>query len=117
MKAHKSIKVFAELRDLELFDKNDELCGIADDVEFDGEAGRPLRVSAILVGPGAYGRRLPGPICWLIEKLAGQGVVRVPWDAVEHVTSRIRLNRTAEELDLNRVERRLQRLLPKGLAV
>ena len=113
MKAHKSIKVFSELRDLELFDKNDELCGIADDIEFEGEPGGPLRVKAILVGPGAYGRRLPGPICWLVHRLVGKGLVRVPWHAVEHVTSRITLNRTGEELDLNRVERRLRPFIPK----
>jgi hypothetical protein len=71
-------------------------------------------VTAILVGPGAYGRRLPTPIRWLIHKLVGQGMVRVPWNAVEHVTSRITLNRTAEELDLNRVERRLRPLLQKA---
>jgi sporulation protein YlmC with PRC-barrel domain len=114
MKKGQSIKVFSELRDLEIFDKDGELCGIADDLEFDGKPGGALRVAAILVGPGAYGRRLPAPVRWLVHRLVGQGLVRVPWEAVEHVTSRITLNRTAEELGLNRVERRLRPLIQKA---
>jgi hypothetical protein len=42
MKKGQSIKVFSELRDLEIFDKSGELCGIADDIEFDGKPGAAL---------------------------------------------------------------------------
>jgi hypothetical protein len=71
-------------------------------VEFEGGPGEPLRVAALLVGPGAYRPRLPGWIAAPVQALAGKAVVRVPWAAVEHVTSRIALNRTAEELGLAR---------------
>jgi sporulation protein YlmC with PRC-barrel domain len=106
----KSIKIFSELRDLEIFDCAGELCGIADDVEF---AGDPLRVKALLVGPGAFDRRLPRGVAWLVRRIAGDGVVRVPWSAVAHVTSRITLNDTCEALGLGAADRRLRPLLKK----
>jgi hypothetical protein len=108
-----AIKVFAELRDLEIFDREGELCGVADEVELDGAPGGPLRVSALLVGPGAYGPRLPRWLGWIVRRVAGDRVVRTPWSAVEHVTSRIGLNCTAEEAGLGAVERRLRGRLAK----
>jgi sporulation protein YlmC with PRC-barrel domain len=110
MKQDQSIKVFSELRDLEVFDRGGLLCGICDDVEFDGE---PLRVTALLIGPGAYGRRLPQPLRALVRWIAGDGCVRVPWEAVEHVTSRITLNKTAADLRLREVDERLRPLIEK----
>jgi sporulation protein YlmC with PRC-barrel domain len=107
------IKVLAELRDLQIVDSEDQLCGIVDEVEFEGEPGKSLRVSALLVGPGAYRGRLPGWLAAIVRWIAGERIIRVPWQAVEHVTSRITLNRTAEDLGLNAVERRLAARFPK----
>jgi hypothetical protein len=107
MRKARSIKVLSELRDLEIFDSQGELCGIADEVEFEGGPGEPLKASALLVGPGAYDGRAPRWLVWAIQRVAGKAVVRVPFSAVEHVTSRITLNRTAEELGLAAAERRL----------
>jgi hypothetical protein len=107
-----SIKVLAELRDLEIFDSEELLCGIADDVEFEGAPGGPLVVKALLVGPGAYQRRLPGFLLAIIWRLTGKDFVRVPWSAVEHVTSRITLNEKAEKLGLGRTDQRVRRWLP-----
>jgi hypothetical protein len=109
----KSIKVLSELRDLEIFDSAHELCGIADEVEFEGSPGKALVVKALLVGPAAYRGRLPDWMATIARLIAGDGMVRVPWSAVEHVTSRITLNRTAEDLGLAAVERRLRPLLKK----
>jgi len=110
MNHSRSLKVFADLRDLELFDSEGELCGIADDVEFDSAS---LKIVAILTGPGAYVRRLPQPLRWILRRLAGERLHRIPWSAVEHVTSRITLNRTATDLGLNAVEGRLRPLIQK----
>jgi hypothetical protein len=107
MRTRQTIKVFAELRDLEIFDSEGVLCGIADEVEFEGGPGG-LRVTAILVGPGAYEGRLPRWAAAVARWIAGERITRMPWAAVEHVTSRITLNRTAEALDLNAVEGRLR---------
>jgi hypothetical protein len=109
----KTLKVLSELRDLEIFDAADELCGICDEVEFEGGPGKPLAVKALLVGPGAYKGRLPGWMAWIAHRIAGDQVVRVPWEAVEHVTSRITLNRRAEELGLAAVERKLRPAIAK----
>jgi sporulation protein YlmC with PRC-barrel domain len=108
-----AIKVLSELRDLQVFDSEDHLCGVCDDVEFDGAPGRPLKVKALLIGPGAWKGRLPQPVFWLVRRVAGEGVVEVPWAAVAHVTSRILLNRRAEALGLDRQDRRLRPLLKK----
>jgi sporulation protein YlmC with PRC-barrel domain len=113
MKTGQSIKVLAELRDLEVFDQAGELCGIADDVEFEGEPGGELRLKALLVGPGAYRGRLPRWAAAMTHRVAGDRITRVPWAAVEHVTSRITLNRTAEGLGLNALERSLRPWLAK----
>jgi hypothetical protein len=113
VKQGQTIKLFSELRDLEIFDSEHELCGICDEVELEGGPGKPLRVVALIVGPGGYERRLPGWAVWLARRIAGAGEVRVPWNAVEHVTSRITLNRTAADLGLKSLERRLQPLIAK----
>jgi hypothetical protein len=108
-----SIKVLAELRDLEIFDSEDTLCGIADDVEFAGNPGEPLRVVALLVGPGAYRDRMPGWLLAIVRRIAGDAIVRVGWSKVEHVTSRITLNCSAEQAGLAAVDRRLRPLIAK----
>ncbi|HSV02405.1 MAG TPA: hypothetical protein VLI41_04300 [Phenylobacterium sp.] len=108
-----AIKVFSELRDLQIFDCEDQLCGICDEVEFEGEPSQPLKVAALLVGPGAYRGRLPGVVFWLVRRVAGDRITRVPWSAVEHVTSRISLNVRAEDLGLGREDRRLRPLIEK----
>jgi hypothetical protein len=45
--------------------------------------------------------------------IAGDSVVRVPWEAVAHVTSRITLDRTAQAAGLNGPDRRLAPVLKK----
>jgi sporulation protein YlmC with PRC-barrel domain len=109
----RTLRVLSELRDLEIFDSEGELCGICDEVEFDGGPGKPLAVKALLVGPGAYKGRLPGWMAWIAHRVAGEGMVRVPWAEVKHVTSRITLNRRAEELGLAAVERKLRPAIAK----
>lgn len=108
MRPDGSIKVLSELRDLQIFDCERHLCGICDEVEFEGAPGKPLKVAALLVGPGGYRGRLPGFLQPIVRLLAGERVVRVPWSAVEHVTSHVTLNRTAEDLGLGREDRRLR---------
>lgn len=113
MRKDQTLRVLSELRDLEIFDSEDQLCGIADEVEFEGEPGKPLRITAIIVGPGAYRGRLPGWLAGLAHLVAGRRAVKVPWEAVETVTSRIKLADTAEALGLAVVERRLKPFFSK----
>jgi sporulation protein YlmC with PRC-barrel domain len=101
------LKLLSEVRDLQLVDTQGRICGMVDEIELSGGPGKSLRVEALLVGPGAWRGRLPAWGFLLVRLVAGDRVVRVPWSAVDHVTSRVFLNRTAETLGLMRAENRL----------
>jgi sporulation protein YlmC with PRC-barrel domain len=101
------LKLLSEVRDLQIVDKDGRNCGICDDVELDGAPGEALTVSALLVGPGAYARRLPKWVHRLIASVAGTTIARVPWGAVEKISGRIHLSATAESVGLRRTEDRL----------
>ena len=59
MKPDGALKLVSELLDLPLIDSDGRYCGIVDDVELSGSAGKELKLKALLVGPGAYAGRLP----------------------------------------------------------
>ena len=107
MKRLDPLKLLSEVRDLQIVDKDGRNCGICDDIELDGAPGEALTVSALLVGPGAYARRLPKWAHRLVVSLAGNRMVRVPWQSVEKISGRIYLSVTAESLGLRRTEDRL----------
>ena len=52
MKPGDPIKLVAELLDLPIMDKDGRYCGIVDDVELKGSAGKETRLDSLLVGPG-----------------------------------------------------------------
>lgn len=112
-----NLKLVGEVRDLQIVDRDGIKCGIADDIELEGKPGGPLRIKAILVGPGAWAGRLPGWLLALTGRIAGRRVVRVPWSKVESIGSTIALSATAAELGLGVVERKAARLVPKGGAL
>jgi sporulation protein YlmC with PRC-barrel domain len=103
----------ADVRDLQIVDANGEYCGIADDLVFDGKPGKAARVTAILVGPGTYGARLPRWMAWVAGLIAGHKIVHVPWAEVERIDSVISLKSRAGALGLGGAERRAGRLLKR----
>jgi sporulation protein YlmC with PRC-barrel domain len=111
------IRLAADLRDLQIIDSEGACCGIVDDVELDGKAGGRLSIAALLVGPGAFRNRLPGSVLWLIHRIAGDRVVRVPWSEVKHITSVVTLARPAAKLGLSKGEDKAKRMLPRIGAV
>lgn len=113
MNPDRSIKLMSEVRDLQIVDCEGRHCGIADDIAFAGKPGGPLKIDAILVGPGAWRGRLPGWAFALVRRLVGDEVVRVPWSEVQTVTSMVKLKRTAAELGLHRPEAAAERRLPR----
>jgi hypothetical protein len=113
MKPSAPIKLISQLLDLPLLDKDDRWCGVVDDVEFDGSAGKETRVRALLVGPGAYRGRMPGWMFWLVRKIAGDRIARVPVNAIDRIASAVHLNCTAEELKLHKVEDRVRAWIPR----
>lgn len=91
--------------DLQLVDSEDRRCGKVDDIEL---AGEPLRAVALLVGSGAYPRRMPGRgLARLARRLLGPetlggNVIRVPWEEIDAIEAMIKLKRPAAELGLGR---------------
>lgn len=111
------IKLVAELLDLPIQDKDGRYCGIVDDVELTGSAGKETRLTALLVGPGAYEGRMPRWLFWIAEKIAGNRITRVPIEKVDQIGAIVRLNCTAEQLKLHIVEDKVRAWIPKAGAM
>ncbi len=113
MKPSDPLKLVAELLDLPIMDKDGRYCGIVDDVELSGTAGKETRIKALLVGPGAYDGRLPRWAFWLTKKFVGDRVTRVPIDQVDQIHTVVRLKCRAEDVKLHQVEDRVRGWIPK----
>ena len=107
------IKLVSQLLDLPLLDSEGKYCGIVDDVELTGGAGKALQLKALLVGPGAYAGRLPGWAMWLVEKIAGNRITRVPMDRIRTISDSVHLERTGDELGLHRSEKAAGQWIPR----
>jgi sporulation protein YlmC with PRC-barrel domain len=113
MKPIGPLKVVSQLLDLPLIDSNGNYCGVVDDVEFDGSAGKETRLAALLVGPGAYKGRMPGWAMWLVRKIAGDRVTRVPVAEVESINSAVHLKTGAGKLGLHKSEDSARAWIPR----
>lgn len=113
MKPSDRIKLVAELLDLPIQDKEGRYCGIVDDVELTGSAGKEMKLAALLVGPGAYEGRLPSWCYWLVRKIAGDRIVRIDMSKVEQIRSVVQLNCHADQAKLHAVENRVRAWIPK----
>jgi sporulation protein YlmC with PRC-barrel domain len=107
------VKLVSQLLDLPIVDKDEHWCGIVDDVELEGEAGKQLRVKSLLVGPGAYERRMPAAVYWMVRKVAGDRMIRVPAEQIIEIGAVVKLKAAAEELKLGRSERTARRWIPR----
>jgi sporulation protein YlmC with PRC-barrel domain len=87
-----------ELLDRQLVDREGVLCGKVDDLELETGADGSLVVAALLVGPGAWPERLPGPLRGVARRLLGERAARVLWREVVEVDSAVHLSRRAAEL-------------------
>jgi len=112
MKPDSLIKLVSELLDLPLYDVEGKYCGIVDDIELTGGPGKDLKLKALLVGPGAYKGRLPGWAMWVVEKIAGNRVTRVPMDKVHSIGAAVHLECSGWQLGLHKSERRAAEWIP-----
>ncbi len=117
MKVSDPIKLVSQLIDLPIVDKNDRWCGVVDDIELKGAPGKPMRIEALLIGPGAYRGRLPHWAFWLTTKIAGERIARVPEEEVATVGAVVKLKSAAEDLGLHMVEDKVRRWIPQGGAL
>jgi sporulation protein YlmC with PRC-barrel domain len=108
--------------DDQLVDVDGRRCGRVDDLEFDGDIGKPPRLEAILSGSGTWHRRFPRRFRPLGARIFGTGVsgsdvIRVPWTRVDDISSVVKLRAKASELGLAQGDDRdalLVRKLPKS---
>lgn len=116
MKPDGPIKLVSQLLDLPLCDSEGCYCGVVDDVEFAGVRGKE-ELKALLVGPGAYRGRMPGWMMWMVDKIAGDRVTRVPIAKVATIGPAVILDCPGSELGLNRSERAAEKWIPRGGAM
>jgi hypothetical protein len=98
--SRRRIDLAGEVLDHELVDAEGLPCGMVDDIELSGDRGTSLEVTALLVGPGAWGPRLPALGRSLVRLIFGTQRTRVPWAEVERVAERVHLRSRAPELGL-----------------
>jgi sporulation protein YlmC with PRC-barrel domain len=111
------IRLNAQILDREVIDSEFSPCGKIADVEFKGEPGKPLRITAILLGPGAWSKRLPASLQLLAEKTLGKDEIPIPWEQIKGIGSHIQLRSNVYDLKLNQPDLKLApkfRKLPKG---
>lgn len=113
MKPTDRLKLVSQLLDLPIIDAEERSCGIVDDIELSGKAGKEARIAALLVGPGAYEGRMPGWLFSLVTMIAGRRIVRVPVRDVIEIGAVVKLGRRAEELKLHRAEDKARRWIPR----
>ena len=111
------IKLVSELLDLPLIDSEEKYCGIVDDVEMSGGAGKELRLKALLVGPGAYAGRLPRWAMALVKLVAGDRLTRVPMDKVRTIGNAVHLECPGRDLGLHKSETAVGKWVPEGGAL
>jgi sporulation protein YlmC with PRC-barrel domain len=108
-----SVKLVSQLLDLPIIDKDERWCGIVDDVELDGAAGKEMKVKALLVGPGAYSGRMPTLLFAIARAIGGDRMVRVPASEIIEIGSVVKLGCKAEELGLHKAEDQARAWIPR----
>jgi sporulation protein YlmC with PRC-barrel domain len=111
------IKLVSELLDLPLYDNEGKYCGVVDDIELSGGPGKELKLKALLVGPGAYAGRLPRWAMWIVKRVAGDRVTRVPMDKVRTIGTAVHLECPGRDLGLHRSETAAGKWVPQGGAL
>ncbi|HKU85242.1 MAG TPA: hypothetical protein VJV77_02780 [Casimicrobiaceae bacterium] len=112
-KIDRSIHLVRDVVDHEVVDAHQLPCGSVDDVELELDPRHGLHPVALLIGPGAWQRRLPSWLAAAARWLAGTTETRVPWSEIAYIGERVALRRTAEELGLGAVDRRLGRWIAR----
>jgi sporulation protein YlmC with PRC-barrel domain len=111
------IRLGAQILDREVIDSEFFPCGKIDDVEFEGEPGKPLKITTIILGCGAWSKRLPASLQLLVQKSFGSKEIRFPWEQIKGIGSHIQLRSNVYDLKLDLPDLTIApkfRKLPKG---
>jgi sporulation protein YlmC with PRC-barrel domain len=113
MEPFERLKIVSQLLDLQIVDKDERSCGVVDDIELSGSPGKEMIVAALLVGPGAYKGRMAAWMYWLVCKIAGERMARVPADLVTEIGSVVKLKARGEDLGLHEAEDKAASWIPR----
>jgi hypothetical protein len=103
------LDIVRQVLDHEVVDVNNVPCGMVDDLLVEGGPGEELRVTALLVGAGAWADRLPRVFGRAAKMIFGGQRTRVPWGEVWVITERVKLKSRASELGLGVADRKASR--------
>lgn len=93
-----------DLLDRQVLDRDDEPVGKVDDLEFSDLDEAEPRLTAILLGPQAYGQRLGGRLGqWITStavRLAGTDApIRIPTECVDEIGASIKVTIPLDEIE------------------
>jgi hypothetical protein len=114
MKA-KFVDLAQNILDHEVVDANNIPCGQVDDLELEGDPGGDLRLVAILVVSRPAIDRLPRTFALLLRRVFATRTVKIPWKEVLVLSSKVKLNSTAEDLGLGIGDRKVGRWIARIL--
>jgi len=100
------LDLLREVLDHEVVDVDGVSCGVVDDLEIAWTEGGPA-VVALLLGPGAWSRRLPHAVQGLARRVFGHAIVRIPWREVAKVSETVALRSRADAWGAGALDRRL----------
>jgi sporulation protein YlmC with PRC-barrel domain len=89
-----------------VIDVDGKPCGIVDDIALEPGYKGALKVSAILMGPGAARARLPAALRPFHRWLLGRRITAVPWRDVRRIGDHIEIARTAAHYGLDKPKSR-----------
>jgi sporulation protein YlmC with PRC-barrel domain len=101
-----SIHLLRDVVDHEVVDVHQLPCGIVDDIEVEFDLRRGFRPVALLIGPGAWQRRLSPWLARIARRIAGSEEIRVPWSQIAYIGERVALRSRAVELGLGASDRK-----------
>jgi len=104
-----TIDLVRDVLDHVVVDRDGVPCGMVDDIALDSDARDRLVPAALLIGPGAWTRRLPRWLGAPARRAFGARVARVDWSEVTRVGERVELRSMARDLSLDGAERRWSR--------
>ena len=86
-----SIHLLRDVLDHDVVDAHQLPCGCVDDIEVELDTRTGFRPVALLIGPGAWQRRLPLWLARLARGVVGDAEIRVPWSEIVHIGERVAL--------------------------
>jgi sporulation protein YlmC with PRC-barrel domain len=95
-----------DVLDHEVVDAHQVPCGVVDDIEMEIQPGKGMRPVALLIGPGAWQRRLAPWMAAIARRIAGSREVRIPWSAIAYIDERVALRGVAADFGLDAADRK-----------